>query len=51
VPRDAEPRTKGVVDLLARDPRGRIVGGVAIEIEVDPEARPMADVRPERAVV
>jgi hypothetical protein len=38
VPPDAVPGTSGVIDLVARDGRGAIVGGIAVELTVDPDA-------------
>ena len=38
VPPDAAPGTSGVIDLVARDGRGAIVGGIAVELTVAPDA-------------
>jgi hypothetical protein len=38
VPADATPGTSGVIDLVARDGRGAVVGGIAVQLTVDPDA-------------
>jgi hypothetical protein len=38
VPPDAAPGTSGVIDLVAQDERGAIVGGIAVELTVGPDA-------------
>jgi hypothetical protein len=38
VPADATPGTSGVIDLVARDRTGAVVGGIAVELTVDPDA-------------
>ena len=37
VPPDVAPGTSGVIDLVARDGNGTIVGGIAVELTVDPD--------------
>jgi hypothetical protein len=40
VPPHTAPGTSAVIDLIARDGRGAIVGGIAVELTVDPDAFP-----------
>jgi hypothetical protein len=40
VPPHTAPGTSAVIDLVARDGRGAIVGGIAVQLTVDPDAFP-----------
>ena len=38
VPADATPGTSGIIHLVARDGRGAVVGGIAVQLTVNPDA-------------